>query len=315
MNFTRSEHTFLSSNGVDNIAYYIYTPNKCKAKALIQISHGMCEYVKRYEDFIDYLCGLGYAVIANDHLGHGNSVSSDNDLGFFALEHGWIYLIKDLRKTFLIGRSLFGRIPHFFVGHSMGSIITRCYLAKYSSDTDGAVLIGTVGRNPAVGAAVLMADSEIVLHGVKSRSRKINHMLFGMSNRRIDDKRTEFDWLTRDEKIVADYIADKKCNFIFTSSAFRDLFIMSDYCTDRSWYGKVRCDIPLFLVAGTDDPVGNYGKGVMQFYKGLRAHGFTEAELLLCDGCRHEVLNEINRLEIYGEISDWLDKRVKCTEK
>ncbi len=310
MNYTKSEHYFTSSNGTDNIAYYIYTPKE-KAKALIQIAHGMCEYAARYEDFINHLCGLGYAVIANDHLGHGNSVSDEDDLGYFAPEHGWIYLIKDLRKTFLIGKSLFGKIPHYFIGHSMGSLILRCYLAKYSADTNGAIFLGTLGRHPALPAAVILSEAEMYLHGVKSRSKKINKLLFGMSNMKVEDKRTEFDWLTRDETIVADYVADKKCNFIFTASAFHDLFMLLDYCSSNSWYEKVRCDLPILLMGGTDDPVGSFGKGVMQVFRGLNYHAFNDVEVKICDGCRHELLNETNRLEMYDEITHWLDVRMK----
>ncbi len=310
MNYTRTERFFESSNGADRIAYYIYTP-ETPAKAIVQISHGMCEYAARYEKFIDHLCGLGYAVIAHDHLGHGNSVSCDDDLGFFALEHGWIYLIKDLRRVYLEARAVFGKIPHYFIGHSMGSLILRCYLAKYSTDTDGAAIIGTVGKHPMLPAAIMMAEAEIALHGVKSRSRRINRMLFGMSNIKVDDKRTEFDWISRDENIVAEYVADKKCNFIFTASAFKDLFMLLDYCTSRSWYDKVRCDIPLLLMGGTDDPVGSFGRGVMQVFRGLNAHGFTDVTVKICDGCRHELLNETNRLEMYDEIVHWLDMNIK----
>lgn len=308
MNYTKSEHSFKSSNGVDNVAYYIYTP-KGNAKALVQIAHGMCEYAARYEKFIDSLCAQGYAVIINDHLGHGATASCDDDLGFFALEHGWIYLVKDFRKVALIGKSLFGKIPHYFIGHSMGSLILRCYLARFSDDADGAVIMGTVGRHIALPAAIITADSEIALHGIKSRSRKINKMLFGMSNAKIEDRRTEFDWLTRDERIVADYVADKKCNFVFTTSAFRDLFMLLDYCSSPSWYAKVRQDLPILLISGTDDPVGSYGKGVVQIFRGLDRHGFTDVEMKLYDGCRHELINETNRLEIYDKIIGWLDEK------
>ena len=313
MNYTKSEHFFKSSNGVDNIAYYIYTPNQ-KAKAVVQLCHGMNEYMGRYEHFIDHLCSMGYAVIGNDHLGHGNSVSDNDDLGYFALEHGWIYLIKDVRRLQLIGRSLFGKIPYCFIGHSMGSLILRCFLARYSGDTDGAVLLGTVGVHPGVDAGIVLAESEIALHGVKSRSGKIHRLLFGLSNIRVEDKRTEFDWISRDERVVADYIADKKCNFIFTSSAFKDLFYLLDYCSKMSWYSKVRKDIPMLLMAGTDDPIGTYGMGVMQIYKRMVRHGFENAELKLWDGCRHELLNETNRMEVYAEIVRWLDDEI-CAEK
>lgn len=310
MNFTKSEHTFLSSNGADNITYYIYTPKE-KAKALVQISHGMCEYIGRYESFIDYLCCQGYAVIANDHLGHGNSVSDEDGLGYFALEHGWIYLIKDLRQTALIGKSMFGGIPHFMIGHSMGSLILRCYLAKYSFDTDGAVIIGTIGRHPALPLAQLLAEREIVLHGVKSRPVKFNKLLFGLSNIKIPDRRTQFDWLSRDPEIVDSYVSDKKCNFVFTASAFKDLFMLLDYCSSRAWYGKVRSDIPILLMGGSDDPIGGYGLGVTQIFRGLGLHGFSDVEVKICDGCRHELLNETNRLDMYEEINHWLEVHYK----
>ena len=194
------------------------------------------------------------------------------------------------------------------------SLILRCFLARYSGDADGAVLLGTVGVHPGVDAGIVMAESEIALHGVKSRSRKINRLLFGLSNIKVEDKRTEFDWISRDERVVADYIADKKCNFIFTSSAFKDLFYLLDYCSKRSWYSKVRKDIPMLLMAGTDDPIGTYGIGVMQIYKRMVRHGFENAELKLWDGCRHELLNETNRMEVYAEIVRWLEDEI-CVEK
>ena len=311
MDFIRSEHYFTSSNKVDRIAYYIYTPKEGKAKALVQICHGMCEYAARYEHFIEHLCRNGYAVIIHDQLGHGNSAAEDADLGYFALEDGWIYLIKDMRHVQIIGRQMFGKIPMYVIGHSMGSLVTRCLLARYSSDFDGAVILGTVGTHPAVYAGIIMADKEIMLHGVKSRSRKINRLLFGMSNARIPDRRTEFDWLTRDDRVVAEYCGDKRCNFIFTASAFRDLFMLLMYCSSRSWFGKVRKGLPMLIMSGTDDPIGSYGKGVMQFYRRLDAHGFEDVRLKLWDGCRHELLNELNRLEVYDDITKWLDEQVE----
>lgn len=131
-----------------------------------------------------------------------------------------------------------------------------------------------------------------------------------MSNVMVDDKRTEFDWISRDENVVASYVADKKCNFIFTSSAFRDLFMLVQYCSDRSWYKKVRHDLPVLIMGGTDDPVGTFGRGVMQIFRSMERHGFDDVELKLWDGCRHELLNETNRLEVYKNISDWLEEKL-----
>lgn len=316
MNYIKSQHSFTSSNKVDKISYYIYTPVNGKAKALVQIVHGMCEYAERYEHFIDFLCKNGYAVISHDHLGHGNSAAEHSDLGYFAPDKGWICLIKDVRHVMLIGRQMFGRIPRFIMGHSMGSLVTRCLLAKYSSDTDGAVIMGTAGRNYGTDFGIMVADTEIMRHGVKSRSYRINHMLFGMSNARVEEKRTEFDWLTRDEQVVARYCGDRRCNFVFTASGFRDLFMLAGYANSNSWFGKVRKDLPMLVTSGTADPVGSYGRGVTEFFKRLDAKGFSDVTLKLWDGARHEILNETNRLEVYDDILLWLDGLTeKCSRK
>ncbi|MCM1578520.1 MAG: lysophospholipase [Ruminococcus sp.] len=309
MNYTKTTGFFPSSNRTDKVAYYIYKPAG-EVKGLVQLSHGMCEYIARYEELIDFLCGNGYAVAAHDHIGHGNSVSRNDDLGYFAVEKGWIYLINDLHRMTVIARRTFGDTPIYIIGHSMGSLILRCYLAKYSSEIDGAVIVGTVGPNPALPAAKLLIDTEITLHGVKSRSKKMNQLMFGYSCAKIKDHKSDYDWLTRDEAVVEKYENDEKCNFVFTASAFRDLFMLLDYCSDRSWYNKVRRDIPLFLMAGGEDPIGNCGKGVMQVFRGLNAHGFTDVEIKLYESCRHEIFNEINKKEAYEDVLHWLDTRL-----
>lgn len=310
MNYTKNTGSLPSSNRADKIAYYVYTP-LCTPRALIQITHGMCEYAGRYEDFIDFLCSKGFAVIIHDHLGHGNSAASDSDLGYFAVEKGWIYLINDLHRVSAVGRKMFRGLPHYVIGHSMGSLVLRCYLAKFSSEIDGAVIIGTIGSAPYIPMAKAMADAEIALHGVKSRSKKINNIMFGMANMRIKNPRSKFDWLTRDEEIVAKYEADSRCNFVFTASAFRDLFTLLEYCSDRSWYKKVRRDLPVILMGGSEDFVGYFGRGVMHVFTGLVSHSFSDAEVKIFDGCRHELLNELNRQEVYEEILHWLEVRLK----
>lgn len=309
MNYTKTTGKIPSSNRADKIAYYVYKPN-CTPKALVQITHGMCEYAERYEDFIDCLCKEGYAVIIHDHIGHGNSVSSESDLGYFAVSKGWIYLINDLHRVSETGRKIFGGLPHYIIGHSMGSLVLRCYLAKFSSEIDGAVIMGTVGNlSGLMPFAKAMADSEITFHGVKSRSKKLNNIMFGMANMRIKNPRSKFDWISRDEKVVEKYEADSKCNFVFTASAFRDLFTLLEYCSDPSWYGKIRRDLPIILMSGSEDFVGQYGRGPMHIFTKLVSRGVSDTEIKLYDGCRHELLNELSRSEVYSDIVHWLSVR------
>ncbi|MGN0642851.1 MAG: alpha/beta fold hydrolase [Huintestinicola sp.] len=317
MNYIMTEDTFTGSDGITDIHYYIYTPKPelGAPKAVVQICHGMCENIGNYEEFIDELVCSGYAVIGNDCLGHGKTAASDDELGFFALKYGWIYLVKDARRVTLCAREHFGRLPVFLLGHSMGSLVARAYLSRYSTDISGTVLLGTVAKHLPADMGIILADAEIYLFGEKYRSKRISRILYDLGNMKISDRHTDMDWISRDEKAVAKYISDKKCSFIFTSSAYRDVFMLLSFCKSPKWYKSVRSDIPVFIMGGTDDPVCTYGKGAVQLFSDLNRHGFTDTEVKICDGCRHELLHEINRSEIFCDIIHWLDSKYEMTIK
>lgn len=308
MNYTKSTGFFPSTNGTDNIAYYIYTPKKkSDIRGVIQISHGMCEYIVRYEEFADFLTGKGFVVCGNDHLGHGASVSSEEDLGYFAEDEGWQYLPKDLfRFTRIMKRSFPGK-PYILFGHSMGSFIARLYITSYGDELDGAIIAGTSGGEILEKLGLGIAKSIAVVKGERFRSEKLNKLLFGLSNEMIPDHRTDFDWVTRDEEIVDKYVADTKCNFVFTASGFIDLIKLLEKVSDPLWAHLVPKKLPLFLVSGDADPVGNYGKGVEHVYESLNEVG-CNVEMRLYEDARHEVLNEINRDEVYSDILAWIEK-------
>ncbi len=307
MNFKKSTGFFDSSNGIDRIAYYIYRPENTAVRAVVQISHGMCEYIERYEDFADFLCGNGIAVCGNDHLGHGNSVSSDDELGYFAPEMGWTFLPKDLHRMTAIMQEEYGDLPYIMFGHSMGSFAARAYAAKYGRCLDGLILCGTSGGESAADAGLALAKSLSAVKGDHCRSEKIQQMLFGVSNFKVEEKRTEFDWVSRDKEIVAKYMLDPKCNFTFTVRGYYDLIMLLEYVSSEDWADKIRKHLPIFLISGDMDPVGGYGKGVRKVYERLTEAGVENVGMKLYEGARHELINEINRSEVYGDVLDWIN--------
>ena len=226
MNIKCTQNIYKSANGVSNVAYYILVPEDSHIRGIVQISHGMCEYFSRYTAFAKYLCGLGFIVCGNDHIGHGASVSRPADLGFFAAHDGWKYLIQDVLHLRELMHHRYPDLPYFMLGHSMGSLIVRLCLSECGTELAGAILIGTAGPNAAALSAAHVADSIARTRGVTFRSGLLNSIAFKAYNRRIDHPNSVFDWLSRDEEVVSLYQSDEKCNFIFTASAFRDLFIL-----------------------------------------------------------------------------------------
>lgn len=309
-NFNKKTGSFSSSNGIDTIYYTIYAP-KGEIKAILQLSHGMCEYVGRYEEFADFLAGKGILLCGNDHLGHGRSISSIDKLGYFAREDGWTFPSKDLYLFTCIIKRIYHNIPYFLFGHSMGSFFARKYLAEFGDELDGAIISGTSGGEFFSPIGKLITKYVILTKGEKFRSEQLENMLFSTYNNKIQDNSTKFDWLTRDKEIVDKYVKDKKCNFIFTARGFLDLITILQYVSRRSWIENLATNLPILLISGDCDPVGGYGDGVKKLYNKLISADI-KAELKIFEGGRHEIINETNREEVYQYVYNWICEKLKC---
>lgn len=309
MNYTKETGTLESRNGIQNITYYIYTP-LCQPKAVLQISHGMCEYIERYEPFIDYLTGLGFLVCGNDHLGHKNSALSKDKLGYFAPKDGYTYLPRDLARVTRMVQRQYPELPFFLFGHSMGSFVARAYLTRYSELIDGVIVCGTSGSNPLLGIGSAVISLVKAVKGEFYRSPLIDKLMFGNYNTRYDKVSSKFDWLTRDPAIIEKYAADEYCNFLFTTSAYKDLARLLGFVSSNQWYESVPKDLPFFLVSGDMDPVGGWGKGIREVAVKLRRQGLSQFSVKLYPDMRHEILNEVGKEEVYKDISDWLEKQI-----
>ena len=302
--------TILSSDGRTPLRVRRCLPERVP-KAVVQIAHGIAEHVERYDDFAAFLAEHGFAVVANDHLGHGKTAQTPEDLGFFADKDGWETVVADMRKIFDRTSKEHPGIPYFLFGHSMGSFLARSYLIRCGYGLRGVVLSGT-GQQPApvVAAGLAIGSWEIRRHGARYRSDLLNNMAFGSYTRGITPLRTLSDWLSRDEAQVDRYVADPLCGFIPTAGLFRDMMHGIAFNQSARNLARMQKDLPVYFMSGDHDPVGANGKGVMKAYESFLRAGMSDATLRLYAGGRHEMLNEINRDEVYRDLLHWLESKL-----
>lgn len=301
---------FPSSNDTDTVAGYFFTCNDIKPRAILQISHGMCEYIERYSDFAEFMARNGYVVCGNDHLGHGATNGSSGIDGYFGEKDGRKYVLRDLHRMNSLACKQFPGLPVVLLGHSMGSFFARMYAVTYPETLNALAIVGTGGPLAATDAGIVLTDLLTKLHGAKYRSQWINRLAFGQYLKKIDSPATPYDWITRDTEIVKRYAADPKCTFVFTVSAFHELMCMTRDVNRMEWARKMNPQLPVALFSGEMDPVGDYGKGVRKVYEMLKRAGLNDVELHLYPEARHEVLNELNRGEVYQEILNWCDRKL-----
>lgn len=278
---------------------------------VLQIVHGMAEYIDRYDNFAKYMTEHGFNVIGHDHLGHGHSVSDEHDYGFFAEENGDKIIIEDMHSVTQYAREKWEELPNFILGHSMGSFCLRQYLTKYSNDVFGAIIMGT-GWIPS--AAALLGKT-IATNTCKSKgSHTVNPLLIKLTlepyNKPFAPARTNCDWLSRDEKQVDLYVNDKLCGFDFTAGAYKDFFtILEKIAKNRQLIG-MRKSLPILITSGSVDPVGGK-KACEKLNAQYKRCGIDDVTLKLWENDRHEILNELDKSDVYQYIYNWLKSKIQ----
>ncbi len=303
------EDFYYPSAGEGNIHGCKWTPEG-EIKAVVQIIHGIAEFVERYDDFAKYLNQLGYLVVAEDHMGHGKSIGVEGTQGYFA--GGWFAAVEDSVNLLHNTRKKYPDLPYILFGHSMGSFMTRTILAKYPDCGIRAAVICGTGWQPKAVLAAGKAMCSIVCKAIGERnpSDKLQNMIFGSYNNHVEHPRTAYDWLTRDKQTVDAYIAHPLCGFTPSAGLLRDMLCGIDYVEKGKNLERMDKSLPVLFVAGGEDPVGSYGKGVEQAAQAFRDAGMEHVALRLFPLCRHEILNEINREEIYAYIENWMAQQL-----
>ena len=306
MSYNHSEFTFLSSDGKNNIHAEIYTPSEGEIRGVVQLSHGMVDHVGRYTALAEYLTGEGFVFAGNDHLGHGKTVATPDDFGFFASKDGYKYVIDDLYAMNGELRKRFPDKPVILLGHSMGSFLARLYAVKYPKSIDGIIIHGTGGKNPAVPLGKAVVAILRAIRGERHRSAFVKKLSFMGYNSKFDKSEGDEAWLTRAGELIADRKDDPRTNYTFTLAGYNDLFTMLGECNSRDWYTQYPKSLPTILMAGGADPVGNYGEGIREIYDGLSKENVAILDIEIYEGARHELFNETNRAEVFRDICDWL---------
>ncbi len=307
----KKEFTFPSVSALADIHAASYRPENGEIKAVVQVAHGMAEHLERYEKFAAELCENGYALYINDHLGHGSSVKNKDELGYFGEKDGWKNFVEDCHQLTKIIKEENPSAPVVFFGHSMGSFVARAYSTKYADEIEGAVYCGTAGPNPAAGAGILLTKAIAKIKGTHYRSKLIDKIGFGTYNSKFEG-RTAFDWLSRDNDEVDKYIADDLCGYLFTAHGYRDLFSLLAYVSSAEWFGTLSKELPVLMIAGAMDPVGEYGKGIDKVYKSLCDAGKTNVRKILYPEARHEILNEKACFDaVCKDVISWMEEIIK----
>ena len=305
MAIIRKDAYYLSSTGINKIHCRIWQDDEKEPKAVFQIAHGVSEYIERYDEFACFLASNGYIVCGNDHLGHGKSVDSFDDLGFTAEEDGDLRMIDDMHILYTIMHKRYPTLPYYLFGHSMGSFCARVYATSFWNELSGLILCGT-GELPSV-AVVMEEPIKLLCKKLGTRASVPAALLDKMQTLMIRDAKTSKDWLSRNEENVQNYINDPLCGADFKMSLVRDLIsIANSACTDE-WAYLVPPTLPILLVSGAKDPVGMNGKGVINVCDNLEDAGHTPT-CYLYPGDRHEILFEDDREKIFGDILAWLEK-------
>ena len=307
---TFKDFYFNSSTGKNKIHARMCVPD-AEPRAIVQIIHGIAEYIDRYDEFMSFLADNGIIAVGTDHLGHGKSIESEEQTGFFAYENGWDYVVRDEEVLRLAMHENYPELPIIVFGHSMGSFMARTLLIRYPDAFNAAIISGTGNQGAAlVNGGLIMGNLVTGLKGAHHYSKFLNNLAFGSYNKIYDNPKTEYDWLSRDEANVQKYIDDPLCGFIPSCSLVRDMMTGVKFITNKKNLTAMNKDMPVYFMSGDMDPVGECGKGVQKAYNNFLEAGMKDVSIKLYPGGRHEMLNEINKDEVYTDILAWLDSKI-----
>lgn len=304
------ESIFICSDG-HRLAYNVWMPEQgTEIKAYVQILHGMAEYSSRYDKFAKFLTKQGFAVFAGDHRGHGHTADED-ELGWFSESDGWNRIAADAFElaNFMLSKDKEANI--FLFGHSMGSFLARTVMVQHPNFYNGVVIMGTAASKGLLGRiGKIICKGQVKKKGQKSPGYKMNKLSFGSYNKAFEPAVTDFDWLSRDQKEVAKYVKDPLCGFLCTNGFFLDMLTGIEFANSKKNAETLPKDLPIMIISGDQDPVGNMGKDIYKVFKLYKNAGLADVKMELVPGARHELLNETNRKETYSTISNWLSEHL-----
>lgn len=308
---------FLSKDGKTHIHAVRWIPEDGRYSAILQITHGMVEFIERYEPLALFLNRKGFMVVGHDHLGHGESVNTADDWGYFAPENAAEILIEDMHTLRTVTQAENPGLPYFILGHSMGALLLQKYIALHAGPEEGigklsgAIIMGTGFTNPRTSAfGIKVTDTLAKVLGWRHCSTLVTFLAFNKCLRYdTNGKDPQRNWLSRDPESVRRYYSDPRCTFRFTLNGYKALFETVFFVCRQENVAPVPKDLPVLFVSGGDDPVGNCGRGVRRTAAMFRRAGIRDLKLKIYEGCRHEILNDTGREQVFRDLLRWMKKR------
>ena len=282
-----------------------------QVRAIVQLSHGMVEFIDRYKPLAKYLAARGILVTGHDHLGHGGSIRTKADYGYFAQPDGNRAVLDDLHAMTVLTKTLYPDVPYFLLGHSMGSFLTRTYLIRYPGTVDGAIIMGTGYMSAASTAASLaVINAECLRNGESRPSAVATKASFGIYNRRFAPNRTSMDWLSLNPDNVDAYLKDPLCQGNASAGLFREMLSGIRFVCKADNIRKMNHHTPILFISGAMDMVGDCSKGVERAAAAFQKAGMRDVTVKLYPELRHEVLKEDCREQVYDDIDRWLEGKL-----
>ncbi|MBS4174939.1 alpha/beta hydrolase [Bacillus sp. FJAT-49736] len=308
----RIESSWVMMN--DNIEVFLksWKQENLPPYAILQLSHGMAEHIERYDEFARFLVSKGIFVYGNDHRGHGHTGEKAGLHGYFSDGDGFERVVDDLYEINQVIQHDYPKVPIFLFGHSMGSFLARRYIQKYGDSIKGVIISGTGGSAGLLGKiGKMLAQREMRKNGPTTPSPLMNRLTFGNYNKSISNPNTEFDWLSSDSSAVDKYINDPFCGFVCSSGFFHDLISGIEKIHQNSTIQSIPKNLPIFIFSGEKDPVGGNTKGVRKVIEQYERNGLRNIDSVFFKNGRHEMLNEVNKLDVFVAIQNWLFQQLE----
>lgn len=303
----KTEFTFPSKDGVTTIYGYIWKGDG-EPKAILQIVHGMIEHLGRYDAWAEFLVEQGYIVVGNDHLGHGKSIQSENHWGYFCEGDAVDVLVEDAHTTRELISKDYPDIPYFILGHSMGSFVTRVYLSRHGEGLAGAIVMGTADMsNSLISGGKFMTKVVKAFHNGFYRSKFLNDLVINGNDKKFTNDTYSKSWLTKNKEIVDIKAKDPAANYLFTTNGILGLMDIIATINKPETFKATPVDLPMLLVSGADDLLGDRGEGIKRVYKKYQAAGIKDLTWQLFATDRHEILNELDKDKVYNDLLAWLN--------
>lgn len=280
-----------------------------KPVGIVQIVHGMAEHKERYIPFMEYLAEQGYATIIHDHRGHGASVKSEADYGYFG-QNGVQGIIDDAHQVTQYIREKYPELPLVLFGHSMGSLVVRSYMKQYDLSVDGLIVCGSPSKRIGSGLGLRIIRLMKAFKGERHRSKFVNRVAFGSYNKKFKDAVSPNSWIASDPAVVEAFDADPRDGFVFTLNGFEVLFSLLGRTYSKQDWRMQNPKAPIFFIAGEDDPCIISPKDFQKAVSFMQARGYQDVKSKLYPGMRHEILNEIGKEAVWQDVSNWVKTKI-----